>query len=49
MYIRLGRGISTANPFVGDLDDLRIYSTALTSSEVAEIAADDTGNPYYNT
>ena len=48
MYIRAGRGISFANPFVGDMDDLRLYSTSLTSSEVALIAADDTTNPYYN-
>lgn len=48
MYIRAGRGISTANPFVGDMDDLRLYSVALSSSEVASVASDDSTNHYYN-
>jgi len=47
-YLRIGRGIASVNAFIGDVDDVRLYSTNLSSSEIQAVANDDADNPYYN-
>jgi hypothetical protein len=47
-YLRCGRGIASANAFVGDVDDIRLYSTDLTSSELSSVVSGDIDGQYHN-